>query len=748
MATYQLQHQIQHSISPRTRVLAALFCLLTMLSGCGRAEKQSIKTTLDVKVTDPNLRKLTECTARAVVDARGAFKPGTYFFNGAPIIIPENTTFSLKLETPITDPAVISTKDAVGTFRTSNQIIVGAIPVPEELSLQSGKVEAYVDFARSLSAFMINLVQLGGGSTGGMKEMIDSLELKEVDLELRPDSRFKLGKKSLHIGKGSSIKLFDAKLDSSFNYDGQFIAKLNFLNDCDWLGDKLDCEFEGGTAKVHLNARKKNGVLTLSLPKEGAECREVNMESCILRFGKNKRSQTVSKKAVLSLNKFVWEDTTKTHPTMSMDADMDLFDTDASIKTDIHHTKAHFAEEVPGRLIVKIDKSDSRYTNFVTTAPVTAREGTVTIDKTNSKVVLKLSEVSIGKVVYDKEGAMEFSLKGGIAEIEEVAWEGQGKHFVLQCGKGSTLQVPNEFLIEKQTQKGAAKVQMPMALNLGKAKLKSGENSVQLEDLVGKIILDVDKEVLIRGSLDFSLPEVDLLSGYKARVKARGIDMVVKGGTAKILLRDCTVLIPDQALEATIKERIPKEFHVVLNKKIQEEKKWRYRNAMVKEVFIKNFDIKKMATEPSDVVGFTASGEVSSNGTIEKSGIILNKNKWETKPWSMSGHVEGKGQVKYKFLKRNKSKNARLTYDLDMKVTMPDDVKLDWSKVSGGIIKIAEERAIIKRLNTVAVPVEHSGELTIFKKDAPFWRNFVISDMKEKDLPGSTQIDFQVETRM
>ena len=83
-----------------------------------------------------------------------------------------------------------------------------------------------------------------------------------------------------------------------------------------------------------------------------------------------------------------------------------------------------------------------------------------------------------------------------------------------------------------------------------------------------------------------------------------------------------------------------------------------------------------------------------------------------------------------------------------MNVTMPDDVKLDWSKVSGGIIKIAEERAIIKKLNSVAVPVEHSGELTLFKKDAPFWRNFVISDMREKDLPGSTQIDFQVETRM
>ena len=83
-----------------------------------------------------------------------------------------------------------------------------------------------------------------------------------------------------------------------------------------------------------------------------------------------------------------------------------------------------------------------------------------------------------------------------------------------------------------------------------------------------------------------------------------------------------------------------------------------------------------------------------------------------------------------------------------MKVELPESVELDWSKVSGGLIKIAEKRAIVNKLRKISVPVAHRDEITIFRKDAPIWKNFAVSDLRVKDLPDATQIDFQVQTKM
>ncbi len=736
-----------NSIYSTRRFLLVVISLSFLLTCCVNSGKQSIDASLDVPVTDDNLRRITDVTSQATIEANGKFKAGTFFFKNTPVLIPENTNFQLQLKLPVDNPAVISTKKATGSLVTSNQITFGAVPVPQDLKFQSGKVEAYVDFVRGLSALMLNIVQLGG-NVGGMKDMIDSMEINELELKLRPGSKFVLGEKSLNIGKDSWVKLYEAKLDKDFNYKGLFTINSNFTENCKWLGKKLDCQFNGGSALLSLKAEKVKDRLILKLPEESKEKKEIKLNDCLLNFGKNKRCSTRSKNGTIFLKQFHWEDTKDGHPSMEMESTMDLHDTDATIVTDIHSTKAHFPGEVPGDLTVKIDKQENVDTHFKTTGPAMAKDGVVTISKKNSKVVLKLADVTVGKVSYDKTGAMEFNLKGGKSEIKEVIWEAKGKRFALLCSPGSTLAVPSEFLIEKPTKTSAARVEMPMTLNLGSAELKKGDHTVKLANFKGDLVLDVHEEVLVKGNLDFTLPDLDLLSNYKARVKAKGLDMSVANGKSTIYLRDCTLLIPDNTLSKTLQEKIPSTYHIKLNKKVQEEKKWRYRNAIVKEVDIKDFKIDKMSFQEQDKIFFVAEADATSNGTIEKAGIIIHKNKWETCPWSMHGAIQGKGEVRYKFLKRSNNKNARLAYDLDMKVELPESVELDWSKVSGGLIKIAEKRAIVNKLRKISVPVAHRDEITIFRKDAPIWKNFAVSDLRVKDLPDATQIDFQVQTKM
>ena len=729
------------------KILALVALVSISVSGCSFFGEKTIETSLEAKVKDPNLRRITEITSNATIDAKGVFKGGTFFINNAPVIIPPDTSFELNLVLPIDNPAVISTEKAHGTLKTSKQISVAAIPVAQVLTLEKGKVKTSVDFARSLATFMINLLQVGG-HIGDMKNMVDSLEIKKVVLDLRPDSTFVLGKKSLNIDKNSTVTLVDAKVDSSMNYLGNLILSINFKPQCKWIGEKVDCEFDGGDAILRLKAEKKGNTLTLGLPEESEEKREVKMNQCLIKFGKNKRSQALSKTCILALEKFKWQDRSKGHPTMEMVAAMDLFDTDALIKTDIHHTKAHFPEKVPGRLTVNIDAGDKRLTHFETTGPSDIADGIVSIDKKNSEVDLKLANVTIGKVVYDKTGAMQFHLKGGTSNIKEISWQSMKKVFTLNCGEGSTLKVPAEFLIEKPNEDAAARVELPLALQLGTAKLSGSTGSVSLADLKGKLLLDIKDEVLIQGNLDFSLPDLEILNGHKAQVKAKGITLSVANGKSQIRLNDCALIIPDATLKATLQSHVPNSFKFTLNKKVQDEKKWRYRNATVKEVEVDNFGIKKMNAEINNEIDFTAAADVKAEGTIEKTGIILNKSKWEEKPWKLKAHVEGKGSVKYKFLKKSNNKKARVEYDLNMEVPIGKKVDLDWSQVSGGIIKVAEKNSIVDKISKTTIPIEHKGEVTLFKKNSALWKNFDIDDLTIHDRGDATEINFHAKTRL
>lgn len=123
------------------------------MTSCGGATKQVIDSPLEVKIINPNFKRITNITENLDIKATGKFRAGTFYFRDTPIVIPKGTSFELSLKTPIDDPSVISTKNATGTFKTSNQIEYGSVAIPKSLEIKSGKLEVYMDFAKCLSAF-------------------------------------------------------------------------------------------------------------------------------------------------------------------------------------------------------------------------------------------------------------------------------------------------------------------------------------------------------------------------------------------------------------------------------------------------------------------------------------------------------------------------------------------------------------------------------------------------------------------
>lgn len=734
--------------------LSRCLCILLMFSfvfvgGCANTRKEpEIKAGFEVKIQDPDIRRFTNVTSNLEIVASGVFKPGTFFIKNSLVSIPPDTQFNISLSLPIENPAVLSTAKASGELWTSNQLSFNAVPVPKTIELKQGTVSGHVDLARSVGAFFINLIQVGAIS-GDMKDMIQTMKIDEVELDLRPSSTIKLGKKSIHVGPDSHVRLTNAEIDDELNYVGNVHLMLNFANGCKWIGEKVDCEFDGGKLQSVFSAKKTNEKLVLNLPEENlAENKHVLLRNCIVRFGKDKRSSTSSATVIGDVKEFAWQHVKgEEHPTLHLVSDLNFVGTDLNLKTDIHQTLGHFPDKVPGYLAVNI-KKDGRETVFKTTGAAHAETGQIIIAKNKTKLILSLANVTVGPSDYSKEGAMNFQLEGGVANVRQIDLKSNDSRFVLDCGEDSTMTVPDEMMLAKSGDKDAAHVKLPVSLKFGNANLKTRKGQIDLADLSGKLLIDVDKDIQLNSDLGFKLKDLKLLNGYPANVIAKGLDVAVHEGKMRMSVKQCSIQVPDEPLKDAIRQRIPSSFEMKLNKTIKEDKTWRYRNAVAKDVKVTNLKIEDMRAAGQGKLAFTASGDVVLDGTVEKAGIIFNKNEFETCPWRISGHLKGDGLVNYGFEKKSDSKEERLKYDVSMKLPIPDDINLDWSKVAGGLIKVAEKKVIVGRLKQITIPLEHEGEINVIEKQSPALRNFCVTNLVIKDsADGGTQIDFVAETR-
>jgi hypothetical protein len=310
---------------------------------------------------------------------------------------------------------------------------------------------------------------------------------------------------------------------------------------------------------------------------------------------------------------------------------------------------------------------------------------------------------------------------------------------------------------------------MPIAVRLGDATLKGAGGDIKLSNLTGEMNVEVDREVQISSKLDFSIPDSKLFFNQQADVKVRGLDLLSSQGQTVLNLRNCSVIVPEQAIIDAVLKQIPAHFQFALDKQFSENKRWRYKNAIARSVVIDNFKVTQIAAAPPDLFKFEAEADAKLDGTVEKTALIggasgrketdssLSENpevdgevdkqsaKWETKPWSLSGHVDGSGKVKYHFKPSGKGLKSQLVYDLDLDVPLSGDINLDWSKVAGGILKFAERRVIVNHLRKVTVPIKYHGQIELFAKSDSLSRNFNVIKLVVKPVNSDMQIDFSAQ---
>ncbi len=441
-------------ISARNTVSMLLVLMLTSVtfSACsmfGIHKKEAIKADYDVEITDPSMKRITDITSSIKLNASGVFTPGTYLIGKTPVAIAPNTSFELKLAVPVTDPKVISTREATGTFSVSQPISVMAVPVPLTISLYKGTVSGEVDLVRGLGAFFVNLLQVGVIS-GDTHQMIQSLKIKKAVLELRPGSQLKFEPKIVNVAADSTISLTDVLVDKVFNYQADCKVDINFGKDSKWLGQRVDTLFDGGKASVAGRATRRGNQLILSLKPDSEAPPQVTLKHCQFKFGKFKRCHALCDECVLDFKEFSLRHTTGSDDdNMHLLSGMDMKGTNLTLKTDIHQTDAFFPGTVPASLQVDLTPGSATSTHFSTEGDAIAKTGTIKISKRATSLTLYLMDTKIGKVSYDKFGALAFVLEKGTSKLKRLDWQGNKSNFSLTTTGVSTLTLPSSMLLEK-----------------------------------------------------------------------------------------------------------------------------------------------------------------------------------------------------------------------------------------------------------------------------------------------------------
>lgn len=730
--------------------ITIVFIALTVISGCAFVvpiQKQTLDGVFNIPVSDPVYRRITKATVNVQIKASGEFKPGTYLIKGNPVRIDPHTRFSLELSLPIDNPAVLSTRNANGKLCTTAPLVVKNTRVPLCVVLEKGKLGAYVDIVQTLGAFVVNVLadQAATNERGDLSKMIQFMHVEKAVFDLKPGSFLEFGKKEIHVGVDSRIELADLNIDSNFNYQGKCLLQLNFLGGCKWAGERCDYDFNGGSTNMLLNAKRTNNELTLSLQEKN---QHINLEDCVIRWGKNKRSSARSVSCDIALQSLLWKKTQGSqNPALHMAAGMLMQNTHLDLITDTQETDAKFPGTVPSTLKVDIDET-GRSTEFHTQQVETAKSARIDINRPTTQVIIYLDDAKIGPLSIDKFGDLSFSLSKGIAKLKQLEWRSAKREFTLATAGPSVLSLPDGMELSSTGKPGGAHMSLPIDLKLGRAVLKGSDGELKLSNLNGTMLVSVDSDVKISSDMDFSMDTPGLIAGRKADVTARGFNLSSANEHAIAEIKSCSIDWPHGALRNEIKDHLPKNKTFNMNKVISDHK-WRYKNAILNTVTLKNLQIDDMKSQQTNLITFSASGDVEVAGTIDKGGLMAaithESSHWETRPWSATGHVSGTGTVKYKLVPGPSLANSAFVYDLQMQLPIPDDIDLDWDAVSRGLMRDAEKAIILAHLNQISVPINYSGKLTIGDATDTHWKNVTISHLVCMPSDKGTKMNFSAK---
>ncbi len=101
--------------------------------------------------------------------------------------------------------------------------------------------------------------------------------------------------------------------------------------------------------------------------------------------------------------------------------------------------------------------------------------------------------------------------------------------------------------------------------------------------------------------------------------------------------------------------------------------------------------------------------------------------------------------VKYKLIPNSSMATSQLSYDMTMSAPIPDDVQLDWSEVSHGLMQAAEKAIIIGQMKKIQIPLHINNKIQVCDASEKQWRNIKVRNLVVKPSVNGAQVNFTAE---
>jgi len=743
----------------------AMLCCGIFFSACTVETKkvESINANMVVPVSDPVFRKLTNATKFVELQAEGEFRAGAYAVRNTEVHVEPNTTFRLELNLPIDNPQSINIANATGKLVTSKALSAKGIALPQTIILQNGKVSGELDFVRIMSSFLFNMLQFqnvtdaGGGQ---MRKIISKVTISRAHIELRPDSFIVAGKHKLHVGKDSYVELKNLAVDKNLDYKGDCQIAINFAKNCEFIGEKASAIFNGGNAIDTVRVERRNNIVSLALlPNSNPK---IKLHDCLYQFGKNKDATAHCNNSEIILTKFAYSDNQTDDKKASYEAtaQMLISQTQLAMRYPTYHLDAYFPETEPAT--VQLYSNDKSHSLEFRTQQVLAERGNILLIRPNSRIDISLSHTNLGEIVFAKTGELGFSLSDSSAGFNSLKWYSANKCFRLDASPGSTLTISKGTSLAMFKEHPGAKMTaiIPLSIKMGKANITTAAaNKIELDSVNGQMVINVADEVQLQGTADFAITYSKLLGDSNTNVKVRGLELSSKSGKPELSLKSCTLTVPRDALKSRILALLPQEKTFDLHQEILKERTWRYDHGFITRLKVSAPKVSAFKFCGTNTASFTIAAEVEIDGTVEKSGIlsILKKDPkhWETRDWSASAPCTGSGQVSYKLLGNKTLADSTIDYEIKMKLPIPDNIDVDWSGVSHGLVRKAEQSAICKYLKKCTpfngsrfFRLDRQGEFKLSEKADPRMQAVRISKFQTEPTASGIAITFVGEAAL
>lgn len=748
-------------------MLLASICLAT---GCGVKVKPRIPINVAVPVKEPLFHELLGATRRMSVVASGLLRRGEFVTHGQTVTVPNDTKFWLSLSVPVRDHSSLNLSQAEGKLIIESPIKVMGISTPTSIALEEGQASTELDFARLLAGFMIYCVE--GDNTAGdsspevMNRMLPSMQIAQADFDLIEGAHLNFPTCEMTIGKNSRITLSDLIVsgDKEIDYSGFCLLDLHASSLKLIMPKKkrtitlTDCDF-----KVDLNVKKIGRLLTFDLHDQAPPNGKRKPKDLNVLVATTSRTDNPYGTMMCKGTKIRFHDYSLSRTIGSTGLDIKLSGL-ADLKTvSVNRSRdgGTLAVAFPSLSASQFafDSTDEFSAYDLTASDVDCQDFEWKKERQGAVMDLKLGRAHLASFDLSGNDGIMLSVSPGEGVPKSLTWSRGKQNFNAVFDKDSTLSINKPVRFSLASSQGGHVEDLPISIHSGVFTLKNGSETFRCDNVKGNFDITAQPELLrIRGDLSTSVhgDDIGLPAMRSAHTAIKSISVEASPKLCSIDLKGCHISLTTEAIMKTVSESIPARKTYVVNKIVQADRKWRYRNVKLDQVTLLDSAISDLHSEKKDSFAVSASTELLANGTVERYQMLGSAegddtSKWSTRPWSAKAHLKGDGELTYKFVPAKSLADSSIEYKLTYQMPVPDDLDVNWSEVATGYLGKAEKAVIgsvVKKSKYFDqnIPLSTTGTCKIFDHPDPSLRHVKVTTFSA--VPSNEGIDLMFDAHI